>query len=130
MIPIAPAKIAVLVITKALEKAGEEVGKKVISEGSKLLLLLKRKKPDTAASVEKAAQQLELAEQQSQDYNELIKKLEDAASEDSEIAAAIQAVAEAVKSRPSTINNYTKLAEKIGIVVQGGEVNIDTFNFE
>ncbi|MEO0840002.1 MAG: hypothetical protein AAF063_14015 [Cyanobacteria bacterium J06643_5] len=130
MIPITPAKIAVLVITKALEKAGEQLGNKVIEEGNKLLSLLKRKKPDTAASVEKVAQQTELAEQQSQDYNELIKKLEDAASEDSEIAAAIQAVAEAVKSQPSTINNYAKLAEKIGIVVQGGEVNIDNFNFD
>ncbi|NEP00507.1 MAG: DUF4062 domain-containing protein [Symploca sp. SIO2E9] len=34
------------------------------------------------------------------------------------------------QSQASTINNYTKLAEKIGVVVQGGEVNINDFRFE
>ncbi len=125
-----PATIAALVITKALNKEGKEIGENVVEEGNRLLSLLKSKKPDTVESVEKVVQQQESAEQQSQNYRELIKQLEDAASGDSEIAAAIQAITDAVKSQSSTINNYTKLAEKIGIVVQGGEVNIENFNFE
>ncbi|MEO1558594.1 MAG: hypothetical protein AAFS12_02830, partial [Cyanobacteria bacterium J06632_19] len=56
MVPTAAA-IAALVITKAFEKAGEQIGVKVVEAGSKLLSLLKRKKPNTAIAVEQAQQE-------------------------------------------------------------------------
>ncbi len=124
------AAIATLVLTKAIEKSGEKLGEAVLERGGQLLSLFKRKSPNTATAIEKVAENPELATQQPLDYGEavLIEKVEKAAQSDAEIAATVQALANTVKSQPSTIQNFTKLAEKIGLLVQGGEVKIDTFN--
>ncbi len=96
-----------------------------------MIQLLKRKSPDTGSAIEIAAQNPELIKQQPEDYGEavLIEKVDSAAKSDAEIATAVQALADAVKSQPSTVQNLTKLAEKIGLVVQGGSVSIENLNF-
>ncbi|MEH2407598.1 hypothetical protein [Nostoc sp.] len=114
------AAIATLVITKAFEKTGEILGTKASEQGGKLLLLLKRKEPKTASAIE-------LAQTQPLDYGQasLVEQVEQAAKKDPEIAQAVEALADTVKSQASLIQNFSKLAEKIGIVVQGGTVNIE-----
>jgi hypothetical protein len=132
MEPFTAGAIATLVLTKAIEKAGETLGEKVMEKGGKLMQLLKRKSPDTASAIEVAAQHPELVEQQPEDYGEavLVEKVESAANSDSEIAAAVQALADAVNSQPQSIQKITKIAdkvEKIGNVYQD-KVNIENQN--
>jgi hypothetical protein len=123
--------IATLVLTKAIEKAGETLGEKVMEKGGKLMQLLKRKSPDTASAIEVAAQHPELVEQQPEDYGEavLVEKVESAAKSDSEIAEAVQALADAVKSQPQTSQSITNIAEKIYGNIQGGSIQNLTQNF-
>jgi hypothetical protein len=127
MEPFTAGAIATLVLTKAIEKAGETLGEKVMEKGGKLMQLLKRKSPDTASAIEVAAQHPELVEQQPEDYGEavLVEKVESAANSDSEIAAAVQALADAVKSQvpATTIENWK------GINIKGGSPTINNPNF-
>lgn len=127
MEPFTAGAIATLFLTKALEKAGETLGEKVMEKGGKLMQLLKRKSPDTASAIEVAAQHPELVEQQPEDYGQavLVEKVESAANSDSEIAAAVQALADAVKSQvpATTIENWK------GINIKGGSPTINNPNF-
>ena len=122
MEPFTAGAIATLALTKAIEKGGEILGEKVLEKGGQLMQLLKRKSPDTASAIELAAQHPELVEQQPEDYGEavLVEKVESAAKSDSEIALAVQALADAVKSQPQTSQNITNMAEKIYGNIQGG----------
>ncbi len=125
------AAIGTLFLTKALEKTGEKLGEEAFKQGGKLLQLLNRKSPETVNAIEKVVQNPELAEQQPQDYGVavLVEKVEEAAKADPEVAAALRDWTNIVQSQGSTIQNFTKLAEKIGVVVQGGsQLKIDTFN--
>lgn len=119
--------IAVLVATKAFEKTGEKLSESTWNLVSKFLGSLKRKDPSTATAIEKVAQQPKLADQQPEDYGEavLVEKVESAANSDSEIAAAVKALADAVKSQvpPTTIENWK------GINIKGGSPTINNPNF-
>jgi hypothetical protein len=114
--------IATLFLTKAIDKGVDTLGEKVLEKGRQLMQLLKRKSPDTASAIELAAQHPELVEQQPEDYGQavLVEKVESAAKSDSEIAVAVQALADAVKSQPQTSQNITNMAEKIYGNIQGG----------
>jgi len=118
--------IATWAVTKVIDKTSEifteKVTEKVWEEAGKLMQLLKRKSPDTASAIELAAQHPELVEQQPEDYGQavLVEKVESAAKSDSEIAVAVQALADAVKSQPQTSQNITNMAEKIYGNIQGG----------
>ncbi|MBD2518835.1 hypothetical protein H6G93_28515 [Nostoc sp. FACHB-973] len=121
------AAIATLVITKAFEKTGEIIGEKAWNEGEKLFLLLKRKQPNTASAIE-------LAQTQPLDYGQahLIEQVEEAANKDPEIAQAVETVANAVKSQPSIIQNFTNTVDKnyggnVGNV--SNDNRTQTFNF-
>ena len=123
--------IATLVLTKAFERTGTVLADKTIEQGGKLIQLLKSKSPDTASAIEQVRQNPQLVEQQPEDYGEavLIEKVESAAKSDAEIEKEVQALADGVKSQPSTVKNLTKLAEKIGLVIQGGNFNINEVKF-
>lgn len=129
MEPLTAGLIATLVLTKAFEKTGEKLGEKVLEQGGKLMQLLKHKSPDTASAIEVVAQTPELAQQQPEDYGEavLVEKIESAASSDAEIAGAVNALAEIVKSQTpaTTIENWK------GINIKGGSpiINNPEFNF-
>jgi hypothetical protein len=101
------AAIATLVITKAFERTGEVLGEKVLEQGGKLLSLLKRKEPSTAAAIEQA-------QTQPLDYSDayLVGQVEDAAKKDPEIAQAVATLADAVKSQPGIIQNFTNTVDK------------------
>jgi hypothetical protein len=126
--------IATLVLTKAFEKTGEVLGEKALEQSGKLMQLLKRKSPNTATAIEVAAQHPELAEQQPEDYGEAVleERVELAAKADPEVAAAVQALADAVKSKPSSIQKIINIAENNkGNVAPGGTISVEnqTFNF-
>ena len=114
--------LATLFLTKALEKGGETLGEKALEQGSKLIKLLRRKSPEAASAIEKVAEQPELAEQLPEEYGEavLVAKIEKAAQEDSEIAEAVRALAEAVQAQPAGIQN----SGEIKIVNQAKKINI------
>ncbi|MBG1266716.1 hypothetical protein [Nostoc sp. WHI] len=101
------AAIATLVITKAFERTGEILGEKALEQGGKLFLLLKRKEPNTASSIE-------LAQTQPLNYGQasLVEQVEEAAKKDPEIAQAVEALADVVKSQPSIIQNFTNTVDK------------------
>ncbi|MCW5317387.1 hypothetical protein GTQ43_27345 [Nostoc sp. KVJ3] len=101
------AAIATLVITKAFEKTGEILGENVLEQSGKLFLLLKRKAPKTASAIE-------LAQTQPLNYGQasLVEQVEEAAKKDPEIAQAVEAIADTVKSQPSIIQNFTNTVDK------------------
>lgn len=119
--------IATLVITKAFEKTGEILGEKALEQGGKLLSLLKRKEPNRASAIE-------LAQTQPLDYGQasLVEQIEEAAKKDPEIAQAVEALADTVKSQPSVIQNFTNTVDK-NYGGNVGNVSIEnqnqTFNF-
>ena len=123
--------IAVLIATKAFEKTGEKLSESTWNLVSKFLSSLKRKDPATATAIEKVAQQPELAEQQPDDFDiaVLISNVEEAAKDDLEVRRDVQAIADAIQSQPGTLVNMTKLAEKIGVLVQGGYADFRGANF-
>lgn len=100
------AAIAILVLTKAFERTGEILGEKALEQGGKLLSLLKRKEPNTAEAIEQA-------QTQPLDYGQayLVGQVEEAANKDPEIAQAVEALADTVKSQPSIIQNFTNTVD-------------------
>jgi len=117
------AAIATLVITKAFEKTGEIIGEKAWDEGEKLLVLLKRKEPNTAKVIEQA-------KTQAFDYGQAYligQQVEEAAKKDPEIAQAVEAVAN--EAQPQLTN--TIIENWQGINIKGGTNTIsgNTLNF-
>jgi hypothetical protein len=120
-----------LLLTKGVEKFGENIAEEVWQKGKAFLALLKRKAPSHAEAIEKFVEQPMLAEQQPADYEiaVLVEQIESVTAQDPELQQAAQAVVDALKMQPGMIVNMRKLAEKIGLVVQGGTVHIDKFTF-
>jgi hypothetical protein len=123
--------IAVMIATKAFEKTGEKLSESTWNLVGRFLNSLKRKSPTTATAIERVARQPELAEEQPDNYGiaVLISKVEEAAKDDLEIQQDIQAIANAIQAKPGTVVNMTKLAEKIGVSVQGGYADFKGANF-
>jgi hypothetical protein len=125
--PTSLSAIAVLVATKALESTGEKLGESTWNLVGKFLAALKRKHASTATAIEKVAQTPELSVDKPDVYGieTLISQVEAAAQDDSEVRQALLRIADEVKKQPGTITNISKLAEKVGTLVQG---NDNTFN--
>ncbi len=124
--------VAVLVATKAFEKTGEKLSESTWNLVSKFLSSLRRRDPATATAIEKVAQQPELAQQEPDDFGiaVLINKVEESVKHDKEIAKDAQSIADALRSQLGTnIFNSTKLAEQIGVVVQGGNADFRGSSF-
>ncbi|MBD2325684.1 hypothetical protein [Alkalinema sp. FACHB-956] len=114
MDPITLATIAVtLIATKATEKVGEKIGEGAIASGKRLLDVLRRKSPDTVKRLE-AAKNPEVIDA------EIIEEVKQVAASDPEVQAAVNATAQAMQQQLGTVVNQTQLAEKIGILIQGG----------
>jgi hypothetical protein len=130
--------IATLLLTKSLEKVGENIGGVAWEQSSKLVEQLrnKNKLPLLTTNAKEQAQPL--------DYGQAVLELKAVADKDSEIAQAVVDVEAAAKADPKvapkveeientlkseqpTIQNLTKLAEKIGVVNQG-TINNQTIN--
>ena len=140
MEPLSSAAVVIssLIVTKAFEKTGEKLGDVFTDRLGKLLNLMK------GASLPKT--QAVQAKSEAANYDEAVKELALAIQADAELETAVKAFAQMVeldpfllekvrnaavlvKDSPNIIHNQTQLAEKIGLVVQGGTVNIENFSF-
>jgi hypothetical protein len=127
--------IATILLTKPLEKIGENIGDATWTLGDKLIKLLrqKNKSPLLTSAVERN-------EPQRLDYGQAVLELKAAAEQDPEIAQAvveveaavnndqsntakeIQKLVKQINSHPSVVNN-AKLADEIKNVFQGNQFN-------
>lgn len=130
--------IASLIATKAFEKTGEKLGEAFTDRLGKFINLVKSKNlPKTQEIQEKsdsvdfntAVQELEVATQSDHELSTAVLELTQVVESDPKLLEKVRNTAVLVKDQPSLIQNQTKLAEKIGLVVQGGEVNIENFSF-
>ncbi|MFN8967483.1 MAG: hypothetical protein ACK5XR_01805 [Pseudanabaena sp.] len=130
--------IGTLILKKAFEKTGDKLGEAVSTQIGNLLNLLKKKplaKTDAIAQAEPSADfklavsELETVAKNDDEVSQAILAVEAAVKADPDLLQKIQETAKAVKDEPTLIQNNAKLAEKIGLVVQGGKVEIQTFSF-
>jgi hypothetical protein len=114
--------ILVAVASGALEETGSIGAKSLFNLISTFISLLRRKDPDTATAIEEFAQNSQLREQHLQsDYlNTLINQVASASKNDLELQDLLQKIAIDIKEHPSIVINSGKLAEKIGVNIQGG----------
>jgi Txe/YoeB family toxin of Txe-Axe toxin-antitoxin module len=140
MEPISSAAIAVatLIFNKALEKTGEKLGEAVSQQVGKLAQLVRRKSPKTAAietnqtvDYGEAVLELQAATETDIELNQSVQELAAIVQSDSALAEKVTQYAEALKQAPpSTIQNYSKLAEKIANLNQGYiNKQENTYNF-
>ena len=121
--------------TKALEKTGEKVGETLWDKTKQFLTNLKQESPTTVTAIEHTPPK-------SLNYSEIIAAIQAAAEKRPELWAQIQELAELGQQEPkiiphiqTAINNLSqsnpsivinsKLAEKIGNVIQGGNNTIN-----
>lgn len=108
----------------ALGKIGETLGETALKQaGNVVMQLLHRKYRDTAIAIEAAAKSPELVEQKPEIYGTeaLTAKVEEIKNSDPEAAAAIEALADILKSQPFSVQNSTK-AENIANNYQGNNI--------
>jgi hypothetical protein len=148
MEPLTTAAIATatLLLHKATEKTGEKLGEAFSTQLGKLVQLIHKKPLDKMQALLKAGNPEDAKNRSSADFSQAVQELQDEAEKEPELTEVIKAVeatvkadpallekvqkvAAAVKADPSLIQNNAKLAEKIGMLVQGGTVNIQNLTF-
>lgn len=140
MEPLSSAAIAIssLIFTKAFEKTGEKLGESFSNRIGKFAELLKgRVLPKTQAieagtiktDYNAAVQELEVVIESDAELSSVVGELSQIVESDPILYEKALSTAALVESEPTIIQNHNKLAEKIGLVVQGGEVNIKNFSF-
>ncbi|MEH1821665.1 MAG: hypothetical protein V7L31_21725 [Nostoc sp.] len=120
--------IATILLTKPLEKIGENIGDATWTLGGKLIKLLrqKNKSPLLTNAVEgnepqrldygQAVLELKAAAEQDPEIAQAVVEVEAAVNNDqSETAKEIKKLADEIKSQPSVVNNFAKLAENLTI---------------
>ena len=113
--------VATLIATKAIEKVGEKMGEGGLSLGGRLMGKLRRSAP-------KAVQQLEAAVDKTAIDAEIIEEIRQVAASDPEVKADIQAAAQIFQQQSGVVVNATQLAEKIGVLIQGGNNTFGDIN--
>ncbi|MEH2462352.1 hypothetical protein [Nostoc sp.] len=141
MEPLSTTAIAILslISTRALEKIGEAVGKKLSEQSGELLKKIKLKSPNTADV-------LESANLQTNNLVKVIHEVELIANNDEEFAQKLNQIRDLTRDEllaivlkeredPIVLNSKSnipleKFADKVGVYVNGGgTVNIENFNF-
>ncbi|MBD2494697.1 hypothetical protein [Nostoc sp. FACHB-280] len=130
--------LATLLLTKAGGKIGNNIGDVLWTVPGKLIELLRQKNKVPS---------LTSNEPQPLDYGQAVLEIKAAADTDPEIAQAvveveaavndsqsetakeIKKLADEIRSHPSIVNKFGKLADKIGQVVIGGTGKIENMNF-
>ncbi|NEQ67120.1 MAG: hypothetical protein F6K21_16755 [Symploca sp. SIO2D2] len=130
---IAVAVLVVPFLTKAWDKTGEKFGEKLFEQGETLLKRLRGKSPETVTAIELAKEgtldfcqavlEVKAAAKTDPEIAEVVQQIEATVKEDSQLALAIQKVIEEIKSQQSTIQNSTKLADKINALLQGTTIS-------
>ena len=139
---LAATAIAATILTKFWEKTGEKLSEELFEKSEEFYRSLKKKAPETASAIEKAPQA-------PMEYGQAVLEVQAIAQRDTELAnhmqvlaiaaqqepnAALQQVIQEVlttlQNQPPTVQNVGKVAEKIGLLVQGGTVNIQNFSVD
>jgi len=114
--------VLILVATSATERVGESLGEGVITATKNLLRILRQKSPDTVKRLESGADDPHVIDA------EIIKEVQQAAAADPEVREALNTTAQAMQQQFGGVINQSKLAEKIGVVVQGGNNTFGDIN--
>ena len=115
--------VLTLIATKATEKVGESLGEDLVAATKNLLAVLRQKSPETARRLESGADKPHGIDA------EVLQEFQRVAEADSEIKDALNATVQVMQQQFGGVINQGKLAEKIGLLIQGGynSVNIDKF---
>lgn len=131
--------IATVVLTKSLEKVGENLGGVAWEKSIELVEQLRSKNqlPLLTSSVKENEQprlnygqavlELKKAADTDPEIARKVNEVEVAAKADPTVAQKVQALEDEIKSQPATIINETKLAESIKNVFQGNTIIGGTF---
>lgn len=139
MEPIELTAIAVWVVSAIAQGGLGKVGENLLEKGGNLWKRIQAKLPKLADDLKKAnltpldygeaVLELEAAAQKDPELREAVQKVAKQAQADPQLADEIAKIRETLKSQQPTIQNLTKLAEKIGFVNQGTIHNLtNTFN--
>lgn len=117
MEPITWAAITLALVSGASGKVGEKLSEGAITSAQRLLSLLRRRSPQTVKQLAEAGQ----ADDGSCVIDvEIIEEVKQAVENDSEMQAAVDEISKAMQQQFGSVINQRELAEKIGIVIQGG----------
>ena len=130
--------VATAAMTKTLEKTGEKLGEQVFELSEQFIALI-RGKPKVLSAIEKVPQQpldygyavleVKALAKSNPEVGYVIEALAAAAQEDPDprLQDAIQKIVSTLSSQEPSVQNLGQLAERIGLVVQGGSVSIQNF---
>jgi hypothetical protein len=124
--------VALLILTKAVEKTGDKLGEKVVQSGNELWQSLRQRKPETAGEIVKIAESSDLSRSEalSLDAPTIISDIQQLANEDADFRRSVETAAQQWQVQSGGITNSSKIAEKIGVLNQGLILNQqNTLNF-
>lgn len=102
------AAIATLVFSETFKEVGKTLGKGTLETGGKLAKLLWERRPGAAKALQ--------AGEETPEYKEAIVEVETLAQQDTEVAAAIRAVMEAMQAQPRSqqiVNSFVQKAANV-----------------
>ncbi|MEM7063942.1 MAG: hypothetical protein AAF572_12355 [Cyanobacteria bacterium P01_B01_bin.77] len=139
---LAATAIAATIMTKFWEKTGEQLSEELFEKSEEFYKSLRRKAPQTALAIETMPQS-------TQEYGQVVLEVSEIAKQDAELVNEMQSLATVVKREPNeslkqviqeilhtlqtqqpTVQNIGKIADKIGLLVQGGTVNIQNVSVD
>ena len=132
--------IAATIMTKFWEKTGEKLSEELFEKSEQFYKSLKNKAPETASAIEKIPQA-------PAEYGQTVLEVKAIAESDVELVEEMQTLATTAQQEPNetlqqvireilyslqnqqpSVQNLGKVADKIGLLVQGGTVNIQNFS--
>ncbi|MGB0562673.1 MAG: hypothetical protein ACPGVO_12855 [Spirulinaceae cyanobacterium] len=137
---LAATAIAATIMTKFWEKTGEQLSEELFERSEAFYNVLTQRAPQTASAIERLPQapsaygatviEVEAMAQQDVTLAHTIQRLAELAAQEPnpELQGVIAEIINATQSQPPTVQNMGKIAEKIGLLVQGGTVNIENFS--
>jgi cysteinyl-tRNA synthetase len=139
---LAATAIAATIMTKFWEKTGEKLSEELFEKSEEFYKSLKQKAPETASAIEKVPQNssaygqvvLEVRKIADSDVK-LVEEMESLAAvaqrePNTKLQKAISEILHALQNQQPTANNIGKVADKIGLLVQGGTINIQNFSVD
>jgi hypothetical protein len=124
--------VALLILTKAVEKTGDKLGEKVVQSGNELWKSLRQRNPETAEEILKIAESSDLSRPETLNLATpaMISDIQQLADRDADLRQSLETAAQQWQLQSGGINNSSKIAEKIGILNQGLILNQqNTLNF-
>lgn len=139
---LAATAIAATIMTKFWEKTGEKLSEELFEKSEEFYKSLKQKAPETALAIEKVPQN-------SSAYGQAVLEVRAIVDSDVELVEEMESLAVVAQKEPNeklqqvigeilytlqnqqpTVQNIGKVADKIGLLVQGGTVNIQNFSVD